>query len=178
MARKYYELHYRTPNVNRLLDSIFEILRANAERCAEAYCILRTGISGDVFRRLPEEGQKKLSRARIDVVRRILEVARRNAVNAILCVGDIFDDPDPEPDFWQGLVKSIPDPRRCASATVSHSRQSRSVYAGIGVVAGTSLPRRVASTGCTWWTVMTSSYEISPAAVLYARPCRSKAGGE
>ena len=48
---------------------------------------------GRRFPFLPEEGQKKLSRARMDVVTKILEVARRNAVNAILCVADVFDDP-------------------------------------------------------------------------------------
>ena len=99
---------------------------------------------GRRFPFLPEEGQKKLSRARIDVVTKILEVARRNAVNAILCVGDIFDNPDPGTGFLAGARKSIPDPPWCASATVPHSRQSRSVYAGIGVVAGTWLPDAVA----------------------------------
>ena len=67
---------------------------------------------GRRFPSFPEEGQKKLSRARMDVVARILDVARRNAVNAVLCVGDIFDDPDPSPDFlgraWQGRSKGTP----------------------------------------------------------------------
>jgi DNA repair exonuclease SbcCD nuclease subunit len=48
-----------------------------------------------------------LSRARMDVVGRILDVARRNAVNAVLCVGDIFDNPDPSPDFWEGLARTF-----------------------------------------------------------------------
>src|SRR5215475_11567532 len=68
---------------------------------------------GRRFLSFPEEGQKKLSRARMDVVARILDVARRNAVNAVLCVGDIFDDPDPATDFWEGLAKAFqahPDP--------------------------------------------------------------------
>src|SRR6202451_1275189 len=60
---------------------------------------------GRRFPTFPEEGQKKLSRARMDVVARILEVARRNAVNAILCAGDIFDDPEPASDFWEGLAR-------------------------------------------------------------------------
>src|SRR5436853_3914749 len=62
---------------------------------------------GRRFPSFPEEGQKKLSRARMDVVGRILDVARRNAVNAVLCAGDIFDDPDPIPDFWEGLAKTL-----------------------------------------------------------------------
>jgi DNA repair exonuclease SbcCD nuclease subunit len=62
---------------------------------------------GRRFPSFPEEGQKKLSRARMDVVARILDVARRNAVNAYLCVGDIFDDPEPAPDFWEGLARTF-----------------------------------------------------------------------
>src|SRR5579871_1730936 len=59
---------------------------------------------GRRFKSFPEDAQKKLSRARMDVVTRILDVARRNAVHAVLCAGDIFDDPDPTPDFWDGLA--------------------------------------------------------------------------
>ena len=39
---------------------------------------------GRRFPSFPDEGQKKLSRARMDVIARILDVARRNAVNAVL----------------------------------------------------------------------------------------------
>src|ERR1700745_511525 len=62
---------------------------------------------GRRFPSFPEEGQRKLSRARMDVVERILDVARRNAVNAVLCAGDIFDDPEPTPDFWEGLARTF-----------------------------------------------------------------------
>src|SRR5215471_17934602 len=60
---------------------------------------------GRKFPSFPEEAQKKLSRARMDVIPRILDVARRHSVNAVVCVGDLFDDPEPEPDFWQELAK-------------------------------------------------------------------------
>src|SRR6516162_8049338 len=62
---------------------------------------------GRRFLSFPEEAQKKLSRARMDVIATILDVARRNAVHALLCAGDLFDDPEPEPDFWQGLAKTF-----------------------------------------------------------------------
>src|SRR5277367_5390178 len=62
---------------------------------------------GRRFPSFPEEGQKKLSRARMDVIATILDVARRNAVNAVLCVGDIFDDPTPAQDFWEGLAATF-----------------------------------------------------------------------
>ena len=54
---------------------------------------------GRRFPAFPEEAQKKLSRARMDVVARILELARRQGVHAVLCAGDLFDDPIPAPDF-------------------------------------------------------------------------------
>src|SRR5947209_17919329 len=60
---------------------------------------------GRRFPSFPEEAQKKLSRARMDVIPRILDVARRHSVNAVLCAGDLFDDPEPESDFWQELAK-------------------------------------------------------------------------
>src|SRR5439155_24707111 len=62
---------------------------------------------GRRFPSFPEEAQKKLSRARMDVIANILDVARRNAVHALLCAGDLFDDPDPEPDFWEGLARTL-----------------------------------------------------------------------
>src|SRR5207245_1334610 len=62
---------------------------------------------GRRFPSFPEEAQKKLSRARMDVIARILDVARRNSVNAVLCAGDLFDDPTPAPDFWEGLAATF-----------------------------------------------------------------------
>ena len=43
----------------------------------------------------------------MDVIATILNVARRNAVNAVLCAGDLFDDPTPAADFWEGLVTTF-----------------------------------------------------------------------
>src|SRR6202051_316689 len=62
---------------------------------------------GRRFPSFPEDAQKKLSRARMDVIANILDVARRNVVHALLCAGDLFDDPEPEPDFWEGLARTL-----------------------------------------------------------------------
>src|SRR5213593_449460 len=59
---------------------------------------------GRRFPSFPDEAQKKLSRARMDVIPAILDVAKRNAVHAVVCVGDLFDDPQPAQDFWEGLA--------------------------------------------------------------------------
>ena len=62
---------------------------------------------GRRFPSFPEEAQKKLSRARMNVIANILDVARCNAVHALLCAGDLFDDPEPEPDLkWTAEQKS------------------------------------------------------------------------
>jgi len=130
---------------------------------------------GRRFSFFPEEGQKKLSRARMDVVTKILEVARRNAVNAILCVGDIFDDPDPTPDFWQGLAKIF--------------RTHPGTHPPLFLVPGNHDPLTPDSVWAPghpfraqlpeWVHVVDRenfTYELSPTAILYAQPCQSKAG--
>ena len=130
---------------------------------------------GRRFPSFPEEGQKKLSRARMDVVTKILEVARRNAVHAIVCVGDIFDDPDPAPDFWQGLAKIF--------------RTHPGAHPPLFLIPGNHDPLTAESVWAPghafrgqlpdWVHVVDRddfTYELSPTAVLYARPCRSKAG--
>jgi len=130
---------------------------------------------GRRFPSFPSEGQKKLSRARMDVVQKILEVARRNAVHAILCVGDIFDDPDPAEDFWQGLAKIFrahpgANPPLFLVPGNHDPLTPDSVWAP-GHPFRSQLPE--------WVHVVDRDdfmFELSPAAILYARPCRSKAG--
>lgn len=130
---------------------------------------------GRRFPSFPEEAQKKLSRARMDVITTILDVARRNAVHAMLCAGDLFDDPEPEADFWQGLAKIL--------------REQADPHTPIFLVPGNHdplTPESVWSPGHPfrahlpeWVNVVDRDdfkCEISPDAVLYARPCRSKAG--
>jgi len=130
---------------------------------------------GRRFPSFPEEAHKKLSRARMDVVVSILDVARRNAVNAILCAGDIFDDPEPAADFWEGLAKIF---------------QGRNgTHPSLFLVPGNHDPLTPESVWApkhpfrarlpAWVHVVDHDdfvYKIAPNAVLYARPCRSKAG--
>jgi DNA repair exonuclease SbcCD nuclease subunit len=130
---------------------------------------------GRRFPSFPEEGQKKLSRARMDVVATILDVARRNTVNAVLCVGDLFDDPEPLPDFWEGLAKIFrglagPHPPLFLVPGNHDPLTPESVWAP-GHPFRAQLPE--------WVHVVDRDdfvYELAPNAVLYARPCRSKAG--
>lgn len=130
---------------------------------------------GRRFPSFPEEAQKKLSRARMEVVDRILEVARRQRVHAVLCAGDLFDDPAPSPDFWAGLAKAFHD----------HSTPETPVFLVPGnhdpltpdSVWAPAHPFRARLPG--WVHVVDRDdfqYEITPEAVLFARPCRNKAG--
>jgi DNA repair exonuclease SbcCD nuclease subunit len=130
---------------------------------------------GRRFPAFPEEAQKALSRARMDVVGKILALAGRQRAHAVLCAGDLFDDPAPAPDFWEGLAKAFHD----------HPTPDTPVF----LVPGNHdplLPESVWSATHpfrgrlpAWVHVVDRDdfvYEITPEAVLYARPCRSKAG--
>ena len=130
---------------------------------------------GRRFPSFDEEAQRKLSRARLEVVSSIFDVARRNAVHAVLCAGDLFDDPDPSPDFWEGLGKIfqsqptthppaflIPgnhDPLTKESVWAPQHPFRRLLPAWVHVVDRDDFV-----------------YELASNAVIYARPCRSKAG--
>lgn len=130
---------------------------------------------GRRFPSFPEDAQRRLSRARMDVIATILNVARRNAVNAVLCAGDLFDDPTPAQDFWEGLAKTFhdfagPHPPVFLVPGNHDPLTPESVWAP-GHPFRARLPQ--------WVHVVDRddfTYELAPDAVLYARPCRSKAG--
>jgi len=130
---------------------------------------------GRRFPSFPDDAQKKLSRARMDAVSRILDVARRNTVNAVLCAGDIFDDPEPSEAFWDALATTFrqhpgPHPPLFLVPGNHDPLTPESVWAP-GHPFRARLPE--------WVHVVDRddfSFQLSPTAVLYARPCRSKAG--
>lgn len=128
---------------------------------------------GKRFPSFPEKAQTTLSRERIGVVGRILDMAKRQQVQAILCAGDVFDDPTPTPDFWQGLAKAF--------------HEYPTPEAPVFLVPGNHdplIPESVWSPGHpfrsrlpAWVHVVDRddfAYELSSEAILYARPCRSK----
>jgi DNA repair exonuclease SbcCD nuclease subunit len=59
------------------------------------------------FPSFSEEDQLTLMRARMDVLDRIFGVAEANAVDAVLCAGDLFDDPLPDEVWWRGLCDKL-----------------------------------------------------------------------
>jgi DNA repair exonuclease SbcCD nuclease subunit len=62
---------------------------------------------GRRFPRFGPEAGKTLSRARLDVLERVFLEAERNQVHAVLCAGDLFDTPQPEPAFRDALLKVL-----------------------------------------------------------------------
>lgn len=62
---------------------------------------------GRTFRSFSEEGALKLSRARIEVLDRILHAADRHAADALLCAGDLFDDPHPGREWWEEVAARL-----------------------------------------------------------------------
>src|SRR5262245_43686979 len=58
---------------------------------------------GRRFAWLPPENEIRLTRARFDVVGKILDLGEHRKVDAILVAGDIFDGPTPDDQWWQGL---------------------------------------------------------------------------
>jgi DNA repair exonuclease SbcCD nuclease subunit len=62
---------------------------------------------GHTFRQFDPEDGKKLARARLAAVDTILGLADQYDVHAVLCAGDVFDVPDPDPHWWKGLAKAF-----------------------------------------------------------------------
>ncbi len=112
----------------------------------------------------------------MDVIATILDVARRNAVNAVLCAGDLFDDPTPAPGLLGGARQDVP---RSNAALILRSSWSRAITIRLppSRCGRQSHPFRARLPA--WVHVVDRddfSYELAPDVILYARPCRSKAG--
>lgn len=129
-------------------------------------------------RRFPSFGeadQRKLTRARLDVVDRILNVAESEGVHAVLCAGDLFDTPDPERVWWEELAKKL-SKRAWTERPVfllpgNHDPLTeRSVWA----------PHHPFRAALPSWVHVVDrddfEHRLSDDAVLYACPCRSQAG--
>jgi DNA repair exonuclease SbcCD nuclease subunit len=58
---------------------------------------------GRKFSQFPQHHDAKLRAARLVAVENLLTVAESYGVNAVLCAGDLFDQPTPDESTWQGL---------------------------------------------------------------------------
>lgn len=134
---------------------------------------------GKKFVGFDESDALKLSRARLSVIRRVLDLARQYRVDAVLCAGDLFDDPLPDEPWWRGLLEMLtehstadtpvfllpgnhdPLPRLGASASVYSADHPfrRGLPGHVHVVDDDEFV-----------------HELNEEAVLYGAPCRSRAG--
>lgn len=131
---------------------------------------------GKRFPSFPEEGQAKLMRARLDVVDAILDLALRERVQGVLCAGDLFDTPDPGAEWWTGLAARL-------------VRRATDAMPPVFLVPGNHDPLTPDSVwwpthpfraGLPTWVHVVDrddfTFSFGDTAVLYAAPCRSKAG--
>jgi len=129
---------------------------------------------GRRFQSFPEADRLTLSRARLEVIDRILAVADQQSAHAVLCAGDLFDDPDPGREWWEPLLDKLR--RRGGSRPIfllpgNHDPLTpASVYAE-GHPFRRGLPDNVHVVDRNPF-----EYALTPEAVLYAAPCTSQAG--
>jgi DNA repair exonuclease SbcCD nuclease subunit len=131
---------------------------------------------GRRFRAFGEDQEKKLTRARLEVLDRVLGLAERFQVDAVLCAGDLFDDHNPGRDWWEPVAEKLSS-RRWQGRPVfllpgNHDPLTiDSVWAPAHPLRA-ALPANV--------TVIDRPLFEAPlaggAAVLFAVPCLSKAG--
>lgn len=58
---------------------------------------------GKQFRQFDDEVSKKLAKDRVSVIEQIMGRARQYNVDAVLCAGDLFDEPDPGEQWWRAV---------------------------------------------------------------------------
>lgn len=130
---------------------------------------------GRRFLSFDEADGLKLMRARLDAVRRLLDLADQYSVDAVLVAGDVFDDPSPEADWWQGLLAVLKDrdwpDRPLFLLPGNHDPlMPKSIWAADSPLRA-DLPD--------WVHVVDRAnfqFELGENAVLYASPCTSQAG--
>ena len=132
---------------------------------------------GRSFPAFAEEDERKLTRARIDAVEKLLGIAESYQVHAVLCAGDLFDDPAPDETWWRALLgvfarrdwKNRPmfllpgnhDPLWPNSVWAEDHPFRRGLPSWVHVINRDDF-----------------EFPLSDEAVLYAAPCRSKAGSD
>lgn len=128
---------------------------------------------GRRFRAFSEEGGLRLSRARFEVLDRIFNEAERHQVDAVLCAGNLFDDPQPTREVADGLLDALK----------KHRRSNRPVF----LLPGNHDPAQPDSV---WFDArfrkqlpegvhvveQAKEYALVNGCVLWAVPCESKAG--
>jgi DNA repair exonuclease SbcCD nuclease subunit len=130
---------------------------------------------GRPFRSFPPEAAARLMRARLEVLHRVLGEAERNQVHAVLCAGDLFDEPAPAPHFRDAFLELLrnrawPEERPLFLLPGNHDP----------LVAGSLWRDAKFRAALPKWArvvdVELLEVQLTADAVLYAVPCQSSAG--
>jgi DNA repair exonuclease SbcCD nuclease subunit len=119
---------------------------------------------------------QRLARDRLTVIDKILALADQFDVHAVLCAGDLFDEPNPGEDWWRGLADAFIRRKTWKRPVVLLPGNHDPLTEG-SVYAREHAFRRALPD---WVRVVDQNdFELSIAdgqAVVYAAPCRSMAG--
>jgi DNA repair exonuclease SbcCD nuclease subunit len=130
---------------------------------------------GRRFRSFDQDQERKLTRARLDVLDRIFLAAERSVVDAVLCAGDLFDEPNPQAEWWEEVARRL-EKRNWKERPVFLLPGNHDPLVPESVWAK---GHRFRSLLPDWVHVVDREdfeYALPNNAVLYAVPCRSKAG--
>lgn len=132
---------------------------------------------GRRFPSFSDEDERKLTRSRIEAVDRLLGLAESFSVNAVLCAGDLFDEPAPPESWWRELARLF-ERRKWHDRPVfllpgNHDPLEANSVWSVDHPFRRALPP--------WVHVVDRDdyqFQLSPDAVLCAAPCRSQAGAD
>lgn len=129
---------------------------------------------GRTFGLFTEQDAEKLRRARVTAVENIFGLAERFDVDAVLCAGDLFDQPSPDEGSWRDikdiLIRAASSNRPIILLPGSHDPLVADSPYGVGHGFRRELPSSV-------HIVDDDHFELPLAnGVLYAAPCRASAG--
>ena len=126
------------------------------------------------FPAIAPEQEVRLTRARLEVVSRILDLADNRRVDAVLCAGDLFNEPRPEEEWWKGLLAEFT--RRPWTRPVILLPGNHDPLLPGSIYAPTAAFRR----GLPEYVHVVDrddfALELGTTAIVYATPCRSHAG--
>ncbi|MFT3837933.1 MAG: DNA repair exonuclease [Myxococcaceae bacterium] len=131
---------------------------------------------GKRFPGFTESQQTTLSRARLDVLDKVFGEADKCGADAVLCAGDLFDEPNPSSQWWEGLASRLG--RTNPTRPVFLLPGNHDPLTPTSVWAATHPMRSRLPKHCHVVDRRNQEFVLGPNAVLYASPCLSAAGQE
>ncbi len=130
---------------------------------------------GKRFPGFSDADEQRLTRARLEAVERILDLAQSYRVDAVLCAGDLFDEPTPEKVWWQGLAELL-GRRDWRERPVFLLPGNHDALTADSVYRPEHEFRRALPAGVHVVDRQDFEHPLGPEAVLYAACCESRSG--